>query len=240
MAITRVLQSYRTERVPGWIDDCLSSVRSWTESRGYEYLFVGDELFERVPDWFLEKLNGRLPIAADLARLVLAREALEAGYERVIWFDADTLIFDQSLEVSFEGSCAFGQEVWIQTDEQGRLQARKNVHNAVAAFNRDCPVLPFMIQTVRSIIQRADPNHISPQMVGPKLISALHNIAGFSLLTEIGAYSPLVLTDIQNGGGSALSLMQQKSQTPLKAANLCHSLVEAELATRVVGSLLRH
>ena len=238
MTSTRVLQSYRTERVPAWIDDCLLSVRSWAESKNHDYHFTGDELFELVPDWYLEKINGRLPIATDLARLVLTLQSLEEGFDQVVWFDADTLIFDQSLEINFEGSCAFGQEVWIQTDDNGKLRARKNVHNAVAAFKRNCPVLPFLIQTVTSIIRRADADHISPQMVGPKLITALHNIAGFSLLPEVGAYTPLVLADIRDGGGKALNLMQQKSQATLKAANLCHSLVKDELATLAVKNIL--
>lgn len=233
-----VLQSYRTRDVAPWIELCLASVRRWAASRGYDYVFVGDELFDKVPPWYLEKTAGRLPVATDYARLVLLHEALEqGGAERAIWLDADVLVFDPALALDFDDSCAFGQELWVQ-DEGGVLRARRNVHNAVCAFTRGCAVLPFLQRTVLSIIRRADPARIAPQMVGPKLLGALHSLADFALLPQLGAFSPLVLRDLAAGGGPALDLLRARSAVPPQAANLCASLSDADVAGRALVRLM--
>src|SRR5690606_5614353 len=117
----------------------------------------------------------------------------------------DLLIFDPALTLVFEGSCAFGQEVWIQQPAL-RLEARRNVHNAVCVFRQACPVLPFLLHTVESLIRRVDPDRIAPQMVGPRLLNALHPLADFALLPQVGALSPEVVTDLVAGQGPALDL----------------------------------
>ena len=58
-------------------------------------------------------------------------------------------------------------------------------------------VLNFLIHTIESMIARVDPEHIAPQMVGPKLLKALHNLAHFDLESEAGAMSPLLLKAIR-------------------------------------------
>ena len=70
----------------------MGSVRAWAELQGYDYQFVGDELFERVPDWYRDKVGERTPILADLARLRWMKHAL-TQVEHVVWLDADTLVF---------------------------------------------------------------------------------------------------------------------------------------------------
>lgn len=223
------------------LDHCLASVRQWAEVQKYDYRFIGDEIFERVPQWYLEKVGEKLPVATDYARLELIQEALtREKYTRAIWFDADILIFDQSLMLEWTGSCAFGQEVWIQrhTADRTRLKAKRNVHNAVTAFNRDSATLPFLRETVMSIIRRIEPEFISPQVVGPKLLNALHSIAGFSLLPQVGAFSPEVLQDLAFDGGPALSLMLANSTMPPKAANLGFSVAPAVTMKKAVARLV--
>jgi hypothetical protein len=216
----------------------METVQGWARSKHYDYRFVGDEIFELVPDWYKTKVGDKLPVATDYARLVLIHSALESGlYDRALWFDADTLILDQSLSIEFSTSCAFGQEVWIQKDAS-KYRAVKNVHNALCVFKQGCPVLPFLIQTVESIIKRVDPAKIAPQMVGPKLLTALHNIAGFSLLPQIGALSPAIIADIVAGGGRALDLLKLKSTEPVQAVNLCASLIVEAHAELVIENLL--
>ena len=46
----------------------MSSVEQWALASGYDYRLLGDELFEAVPDWYMSKVRGRMPIAADLGR----------------------------------------------------------------------------------------------------------------------------------------------------------------------------
>ena len=47
---TLVIQSYRTEAVPVWIESCMQSVRDWAHGAGFSYEFVGDEIFDFLPD----------------------------------------------------------------------------------------------------------------------------------------------------------------------------------------------
>lgn len=186
--------------------------------------------------------TGKGPIAADYARLVAMRNLLsEKEADQVIWLDADVYVLDANMVLSSEKSCAFGFEVWIQ-QEGKTLRARKNVHNAVCLFKPGCVVLPFLIDTVASIIQRANPESIAPQMVGPKLLSALHSLHDFTLLPQVGALSPEVAGDVINGGGPALDLLLKKTGDTLQAMNLCSSLINEADAARVIDgiSLLRH
>ena len=234
---TLVIQSCSETQRTSWMAPCLASVEQWTAGRGHEYLFIGDEIFETVPEWYLAKVAKKLPVATDYGRLVLMRDALKAGYDEVIWFDADLLIFDQSLQLMFDGTCAFGQEVWIQ--QPGiRLEARRNVHNAVCVFRQDCPILPFLLHTVESLIRRVDADRISPQMVGPRLLNALHPLADFALLPQVGALSPEVVTDLAAGQGPALDLLRKESRVPLQAANVSASVNQPDLAAAAVAALL--
>jgi hypothetical protein len=237
--IVLVVQSCSAAQQQGWMGQCLASVRSWAETRGFDYRFVGDEIFTRVPAWYRDKTAARKPVATDYARLVLLQEALEEGYEEVIWMDADVLVFDPELRLEFEGSCAFGQEIWVQPVDDA-FAARRNVHNAVCVFRRGCPVLPFLIYTVASIIRRIDPAHIAPQIVGPKLMTALHSICGFPLLPQVGALSPAVVVDMCEGGGPALNLLRRKSVVKPQAVNLCASLIKPAQAESVIDILMQH
>jgi hypothetical protein len=235
---TLVIQSCSEAQRVSWMAPCLASVEQWTQDHGYEYLFIGDEIFETVPAWYLAKIGNKLPVATDYGRLILMRDALQAGYDEVIWFDADLVIFDQSLTLAFEGTCAFGQEVWVQQPGM-RLEARRNVHNAVCVFRPGCPILPFLIHTVESLIRRVDADRISPQMVGPRLLNALHPLADFPLLPQVGALSPEVLADLIAGQGPALDLLRKESRVPLQAANVSASVNGGEAAKAAVAALLR-
>jgi hypothetical protein len=79
---TVVYQSFRNDTVRGPIARCVATVEAWAGARGFAYRFLGDELFERVPDWFRARVGGnRLPMS-DLARLKVARvprRGLRAG-----------------------------------------------------------------------------------------------------------------------------------------------------------------
>jgi len=156
---------------------------------------------------------------------MLARELLNGGYQRVIWLDADVLVFDPArFSVDVSEGCAFGREVWIQRSADGQLKAYKNVHNAVACFCQDSTFLDFYIETCKSIIGRANAG-LPPQIVGTKLLTALHNIVGFQLIHRVAMASPLILRDLSSGSSSAIDLLSEMSSGPLCAANLCGSLV---------------
>lgn len=238
---TLVIQSHKPEVLDTWVGACVASVEGWAESRGFDYRLFGDEALRRTPDWYRDKLGRRTPIVADLARLLLIEEALADGYEQACWIDADVLLFaPHRLELSFEQSCAFGREYWVEADQRGRFTVRRNVHNAICAFRAGCPVLPFLIHATERIIRRADPMHIAPQMVGPKLIGALHNIVGFDLIEGVGALSSAVIDELEQNPGEAVATLLRETPVQLAGANLCASLQGSrdlgDLCARLVTS----
>ena len=255
MTKTLVLQSAQSRRAQ-WLDTCLVSVESWAAQANYTYRFIGDELFDQVPEWYMHKVAGRMPIASDLGRLLWIKNLLDQGEaDTVVWLDADVLVFAPSkLKVAPVSSCVFGQELWIQKNlskshpkdgeklqrQNGTWQVRKNVHNALAAFRKGCPMLPFLIEVIQRMMHRVDANFIAPQMMGPKLLSNLHNLADFELMPSVGALSPEVILNLagkqakheetsvensQGAGQGALQALLAKQTEPLLAANLCSSLL---------------
>ncbi len=270
MTKTLVLQSAQSQRAQ-WLDTCLVSVESWAAQANYSYRFIGDELFDQVPDWYMCKVAGRMPIASDLGRLLWIKNLLDQGEaDIVVWLDADVLVFAPSkLKVAPVSSCVFGQELWVQKNlpkshpkgaekpqrQRGTWQARKNVHNALAAFRKDCPVLPFLIEVIQRMMHRVDANFIAPQMMGPKLLSILHNLADFELMPSVGALPPEVILDLtgkqaghketgvedlQGARQGALQALLAKQTEPLLAANLCSSLLgELSPDTQVQEDLMQ-
>ncbi|MCG8509495.1 MAG: hypothetical protein MI741_09735 [Rhodospirillales bacterium] len=221
---TLVYQSFRDTNRPVWIETCLASVRAWAETQAFDYRFFGDGFLDLVPDWYREKSGGRLPIITDLARLLAAREQLDAGYRRVIWLDADVLVFrPEVLRIDVAKQFAFGREIWVQRTASGRLRAYRNVHNAVCVFLRGNSFLDFYIHACQSVVSRLD-GGVPQQIVGPKLLTSLHNSVGFQLIDAVAMFSPLVVCDILTGGGPALDLLLKRSDDPIGAANLCASL----------------
>ena len=202
----------------------MASVAQWAEINGFEYACYGDEFFDVLPTWYRQKLEGRGPILADLARLIHARSALQNGYEAVVWCDSDTLVIDSEWQPTTPTHSIFGHELWLQRDKAGRLDIRRQPHNAYFMFTASTPVLDFLIHTTQSLIRRVDPAHIAPQMVGPKLIKALHTFADFELEPAAGAMSPLLMQALLSRDPTTINHFKNALITPPKMMNLCASL----------------
>ena len=85
--------------------------------------------------------------------------------------------------------------------------------------------LDFYIHACQSVLHRVD-SGVPNQIVGTKLLTAMHNIIGFPLMEQVGVASPLVLQDLSTGSdGPALTCLVAKSPATLRAVNLCGSLV---------------
>ncbi|MCP5371490.1 MAG: hypothetical protein H6907_07105 [Hyphomicrobiales bacterium] len=221
---TTLVQSYRTSRVAPWVATCLDSVRAWAADRGWDYRFVDDAIFDLLPAAYRANARGCIPIMTDLGRLLLARRYLARGAQRVIWMDADVLVFDPAgLDIRVGWEFAFGREVWVQRDPGGRLRAYRNVHNAVAVFCAGNSFLDFYIHACQAVVGRLETGG-PPQIVGTKLLTALHNMIGFTLVDDVAMFSPAVLRDLAAGGGEALDRLRRESPAPPRAANLCGSL----------------
>ncbi len=119
---TIVIQTFRNHAVPAWIKRGLDSVQNWARLHGYDYSLAGDEFYDLCGPEYLGR-GGKNPQAiTNLARLVATRQRLDAGYQRVIWMDADIFVFDPARLVfdfpseSVTTGYAFGHEVWLSLD----------------------------------------------------------------------------------------------------------------------------
>jgi hypothetical protein len=227
MTATLVIQSHRDPLPFGWLQSCIDSVHAWASSNRFQYRFIGDEIFNLVEPELVAKAGAQIVIASDLARLKILQQALGEGFERVIWCDADFLVFrpdDFELPAS---DFAFGREIWVQADARGSLRAYPKLHNACMTFRRGNACLDFYADTAARLL-RLNQGGMPPQFIGPKLLTALHNVACFPVMERAGMLSPLVMRDILAGGGMALDLLRQKSAAALAGANLSSSLTERE------------
>lgn len=235
---TLVLQSHRLPLPGRWLEPCLASVRAWAAGRGFAYRFEGDELLHRLPDDLRARTSGQTAIAADLARLSALGEALDAGYRRAVWIDADTLVIDPTRLNLPATDYALGREVWIQpAGARGRLRAYVKVHNAFLLFAAGNPFLSFYRHAAERIV-RAHQGPMVPQLVGPKLLTALHNLIECPVAESAGMLSPAVARDLVAGGGPALDLFLARSPVPPAALNLCGSLVGREFSAQDMVTLV--
>lgn len=228
MKNTLVIQSHKHPLPFDWLKACLHSVSQWTDINQFDYRFLNDtELFACVPDELLEKTRGQKVIATDLGRLRFLQQGLAEGYQTVIWCDADFLIFNPEKFLLPESDYALGREVWVQLNEKGKLKAYSKVHNAFLMFRQGNSFLSFYADTAQRLLE-LNQGSMSPQFIGPKLLTALHNIAVCPVMENAGMLSPIVMRDLMAGQGRALDLFRQKSPVPIDGANLSGSLTEVE------------
>ena len=232
-----ILQSAADTR-PDWVSRCMTSVADWSQRQGYGYHCIGDELFDWVTPELRTKLHDRPPILADLGRLRWIESELAARDGLVVWIDADTLVVDPSWQLPDSEHTFFGEECWVQPTTERSWRAYRSPHNAFMGFTAASPVLGFLAYLSESIIERADEAHIAPQMVGPKLLKALNNLAHFTLVPEAGAVSPELLAEWVGEAGPATACYGRTTRVPLALVNLCSSLTHTEEAVQRVEQFL--
>ena len=224
MSATLVLQSHREPLPFPWLAQCLASVRDWAAAQGYDYRFIGDELFDHLPPAIARRPELPLVVRTDLARLLALRAALEAGYRAAVWCDADCVCFAPDAFKLPDTDFALGREVWIQQGSGEALRAYVKVHNAFLLFRRGNSFLDFYIGAATRLLHALDGACV-PQFIGPKFLTAVHNIALCPVAENAGMLSPPVVADLLRGGGPALDLFRRRSTQPVAMANVCTSLV---------------
>ena len=227
MPSTLVIQSHREPLPYAWLQSCIDSVRAWAAANGFDYRWLGDELFASIDDELHAKTREQPVIATDLARLKCLQSGLDEGFSRVVWCDADFLVFrPRDFELP-DTDYALGREVWVQPDKGGKFRAYVKVHNAFLTFCRGNSFLDFYTDTAERLL-RLNQGSMPPQFIGPKLLTALHNIALCPVMENAAMLSPAVERDLLAGSGAALELFREQSKVPPTAANLSSSLTEAE------------
>jgi hypothetical protein len=234
---TVVYQSYRSSGVPGWIARCMQTVERWAALKGFDYLFIDDRLFDYVPPWYREKVNGQVQLISDLARLELAKELLSSGYERTIWMDADLVVFDaERFDIRIREEYAFCREIWLEKLEAlralrhgltslswpKRVQPLFRVNNSATVFTEANGMLDFYIHACKLLVKNKR-GESPKQEVGTFFLTRLYKSLRFPLLTDIALFSPLVMHDIAHGKGDYIKLYIEAFGSPVRAANLCAS-----------------
>ncbi len=220
-----VVQSHTQPLPHAWLQTCIESVKKWAALNQFAYHYFDDELFSFIPVEIYENTKDQKVIATDLARLKILQDYLNKGFETVIWCDADFLIFNPNKFKLTEEAYALGREVWVQEDvnNSGKLVTHVKVHNAFMLYRKNNAFLDFYTETAEKLLIK-NTGTIPPQFIGPKLLTALHNIAQCPVQETAGMLSPLVMKDIAAGGGEAIDMFRQKSVSKVYAANLCNSL----------------
>lgn len=229
---TLVIQSHRQPLPLPWLQTCIDSVRNWSNFSGFDYRWFGDEIFDPLPQDLRDKLQHRPVIASDLARLYALRDALNEGYQCAVWCDADFLVLDQHQLRLPRQAFAFGREVWIQDEGKRQLKARVKIHNAFMSFQQQNPFLDFYIHSAESLI-RQNAGGMPAQFIGPKLLTALHNMLHFDVIENAGMLSPEVMADISVGAGKALTMFLESHGQMPAGVNLSASLAEHPLLSAV-------
>ena len=227
MSDTIVLQSHRNPLPFEWISPCLDSVRAWATANRFEYRYLEDELFDFIDPQLVNKTIGQPVITSDLARLRWCQSVLNEGYRRVVWLDADNLIFYPEKFVLPEDDFAVGREVWVQQDNQGNCKVYKKVHNACLTFCQGNSFLDFYADSAERLL-RLNTGGMPPQFIGPKLLTALHNIVQCPVIENAAMFSPLLMQEMLNKRSEAFKLFVKSSLQMPVVANLCASLGLAE------------
>lgn len=216
----------------------MDSVSRWAARQGFGYEFVDDQLFSELSDGERRKLAGRLPIQADIGRLLLLERHLAHRGGIALWIDADTFCLDADWRPTLDRPAGVGQECWVQPDQQGRWRCFYTPHNGFMLFHAGDPVLPFLRHTARSMIERVQADAIAPQMIGPKLLKALHSLAPFALYPEAGALSPALRHELVTELGPAVNCYRHGRGGRPAMLNLCASLVREPADISEIEQLL--
>jgi len=222
-----VLQSFRTEAVPRWIERCIESVRDWATANGWEHRLLGDELFDTVPEWFASKLGGNLVPMSDLARIeTMLRCFATEPWDRIVWVDADVLVFaPERLRIPDLRRPQLVRELWIGHLPGGYVVEEKVNNSVIACVGGDSELAALRDETIEAIRQSQKPDQLD---AGTRMLTARQAVRPLPLLDAVGCFGPLVIRDLEAGGGEALDLLLEACEVPPAAANLCRSLGENE------------
>jgi hypothetical protein len=226
---TVVFQSHRPGGLPSWIARCTGSVRAWAARSGHAYELLDDALFAPVPAWYRERVAFEPVRMSDLGRLLHARRLL-AQHERVIWVDADVMIFDPDrFTLDAPEGFAFCREAWLSLTADGRVLCSPRVNNAVSVFARGNPFLDFYVHACEAIVRRGT-GPVGKLDVGTHFLTHLHQAMPLPLLGSVALLSPPVLRDLAAGEGLMLRLFRDRFGGEARAINLCASLRGQDVA----------
>lgn len=239
---TVVLQSFRTHDVPPWLQACLHSVRGWAQQQGWQWRFMDDAFFGLAPDWARQRCAGNVYALTDLCRLLWAERELAAGAQRVLWADADVLVFEPArLRWPAGQGHGFARELFLPVDGQGRPGAPQHgINNALMGFEAGDPVLADYRAACEQALRSAPAGPVPRTALGPALLAALGRERPLQVIEGVGLFTlaqmQALAQDPAQGavqgpahaaGQALLAATLRHSHTVPAAANLCHFLRNA-------------
>jgi hypothetical protein len=241
---TIVIQSFRNHTIPTWIQRCLDSVQKWARLKEYDYSLAGDEFYDLCGSEYLTRGSKNPQAITNLARLVATRQRLDAGYQQVIWMDADIFVFDPA-KLAFDFSAetlttgyAFGREVWLSRDLSGVIHVTSPIaHNAATFFTRNALDLDMLITLIRHIDARRQ--IVSNYQVGVNLLRGLQYSLMFPTFSHVGMFSPILLRALAERDEKILQFYGRANRYHACAANLCLSLQD-EVTEDVLWRAMDH
>jgi len=203
----------------------MATVRDWAPA--YEHL--GDELLDLAPGWVHDAAGDSLLPVTDVARLVLLQQRLAEGCDRVVWLDADVLVFEPAVvDVEVDADVAVCVERWVTGAPGGGLQAVPWVNNAALSARHVDDLLEATLDRVRA-------GDVGPRSLGPDLLTSLHAARPFGEIVGVSVASPHVV----RGVPGAWDLLLSSLPWPVGALNLCWSMAHHhDVLDRFVSGLL--
>lgn len=203
----------------------MGSVESWCSSQGWIYQRLDDVFFNLAPAWARAHCGENIYALTDICRLQWLRDKLDSGFGRVVWADADILVFNPlRLEISSGHKYGFAHELFVRVEGNGAFRPVEGINNALMFFEREQPVLDDYLNLCFARLRQFPPGKVPRTALGPELISELNRKHALSLVYGVGLFTLAVMRDIARGGGSITRECARSSPKPLGAANLCHFL----------------
>ena len=220
---TIVLQSFRRHDVPAWIDACIASVRAWAAAAGWAYEFMDDAFLALPPAWARRRCADNLYALTDLGRLIWAGRMLAAGWERVVWADADILIFGaKGPQLEAGRGHGFARELFLHVDDAGISTRLHGLNNALMFFERGDPMPGALLAASYDSLRALPPGPVPRTALGPALLTQLSPTAGLNGIDGVGLFGVALMRQIAQGGGALTREYLRHSPTLPVAANLCH------------------
>jgi len=203
----------------------MTSVESWAKDRGWEYERLDDAFFDFVPEWVRQRCAGNIYALTDVCRLVWLLSKLEKGYERVIWADADILVFaPERLDVTTRNGHAFARELFLFVGENGLVTPIEGINNSLMVFEQNGAMLDMYLDACLTRLQNLPPGPVPRTALGPELLSCIADETPLEMMNGIGLFTLAIMRQVADGGGPLTAMTERLSLGPLGAANLCHFL----------------
>ncbi len=191
----------------------------------FTYRIMGDEFFDLVPDWYRRIARQRITVVTDLARLLLARQCLEEGFDRVVWIDSDVVVFNpRYLYLDPDLSYGYCREVWVEKDRFGRLNVTLKVNNSACLFGNDSVArthLEDYIGACTSIMAGLTRVRDHTE-VGTKFLTSQDRQRSLPILRGLGLINPIIMKALLTSDTEVLKLFMTWQDGPLHGVNLCN------------------